>query len=343
MKWRLVLALALAGCGGSESTAPTLAVVPAGATLAASPITAPPPRAQLGHADLPLDPDRALPAVLRGVTTDTAWIVPDLADAVAAHSVAPAVRVVLDPGPKPEAYRPAIEALRPHAWLIGLLLDSSAMKRLTPDQVAARADAYLSLYGDRIDLWEIGNELNGSWVGKTPEEIDAKVQAAFDVVKGRYGKRTAITLNYWSGPDCYAKPWEATLAFAQQMPRAVRDGTDYLLLSIYETACEPAQHPSAAEIGDMLAQLGALFPNAKLGIGEIGAQGTSDGLPRDPSRRTKRLIAETYYGMDAQLRAHLGERYVGGYFWWYYAEDAVPRRKPKSLWPALDRLLATLG
>ncbi len=337
----LAVALALAGCGGEEPAREALTVVPA-VPVAATAVAPAPEQGRPGHPDLPLAPDRPLPAVLRGVTTDTAWEVPELTDAIAAHAAAPTVRIVLDPGPRPEEYRPAIEALRPHAYLMGLLLDSTAMKRFSVDEVAARAEAYLTAFGDRIDLWEIGNELNGKWVGATPEEIDAKVQAAFDVVHGR-GKRTAITLNYWSGPNCYAKPWEDTLTFARQMPQAVREGTDYLLLSIYETACRPAQHPSAADLGDMLATLGDLFPSAKLGIGETGAQGVQDGLPRDPTLKKKRRIAEYYYGLDAALRTRLGDRYVGGYFWWYYAEDAVPRRKPKSLWPTLDRLLAALG
>ena len=343
-RWTIAVALALAGCGGAEPASEALTVVSAAAPVTSAPLVAPAPElGKRGHPDLPLGPDRPLPAVLRGVTTDSAWEAPDLTDAIAAHTAAPTVRIVLDPQPKPADYRPAIEALRPHAYLMALLLDSTAMRRFTADEVAARADAYLAAYGDQIDLWEIGNELNGAWVGKSPEEIDTKVQAAFDVVKGRYAKRTAITLNFWSGPNCYAKPWEDTLAFARQLPQAVREGTDYLMLSIYETACRPAQHPSGAEIGDMLAALGDLFPNAKLGIGETGAQGTEDGLPRDPTLARKKAIAEYYYGMDADLRVRLGERYVGGYFWWYYAEDAVPRRKPKSLWPTPDRLLAALG
>jgi hypothetical protein len=341
--WPIFLALVLAACGESEPASDALTVVASAAPAAAPPVAPAPDRGQPGHPDLPLDPDRALPPVLRGVTTTTGWIVPDLTEAIAAHSVAPTVRIVFDPQPRPEQYRPVVEALRPHAYLMGEPIDSSAMKRYTPEEVATRADDYVRTFGDRIDLWEIGNELNGSWVGKTPEEIDAKLQAAFDVVKGRYAKRTAVTLNYWSGPNCYAKPWEDTLTFARQIPAGIREGTDFILLSIYETACKPPQHPSAADIGDMLAKLAPLFPNARLGIGEVGTQGVEDGLRRDPSFRKKRRIAEYYYGMDAALRARLGERYVGGYFWWYYAEDAVPRRKKKSLWPTLDRLLVALG
>lgn len=335
----LALLLMPSGCGPDDGPVPT----PAARTLAMTASAPSPSRAAAGHPRLPDGPDRALPAVFRGVTTDTAWNVSNLTAAIRAHTSTPFGRIVFDPQPQPEAYHPVIEALRPHAYLMGLLLDSTALRRFTPEQVAARADAYLQAYGDRIDLWEIGNELNGAWVGKSPEEIDAKVQAAFDVVKGRYGRPVAVTLNFWSGPNCFAKPWEATLDFARQMPEAVRAGTNVVMLSVYETACRPAQHPSAAELGDMLTALGRLFPAAKLAIGETGAQGTEDGVPKDPGFARKKAIAERYYGMDHDLRSRLGGRFVGGYFWWYYAEDAVPRRQPRSLWPTIDRLLASLG
>lgn len=347
----LILLAAVAGCGepGYMPADTITSVASASRQAPPSPartpiiVGAPSDPAPQSHPPIPFDPARPLPAVFRGVTTDSAWDVPALTAAIRAHRAAPIVRIVLDPQPQPAAYRPAIEALRPHAYLMGLLLDSTALRRFTAAEVAARADAYLAMYGDRIDLWEIGNELNGAWVGKTPEEINAKVQAAYDVVAGKYRKRTAITLNYWSGPNCYAKPWEDTLTYAAAMSRAVRDGTDYVMLSIYETACRPAQHPSAAAIGDTLARLGELFPNAKLAIGETGAQGQEDGLPKDPTLAKKRAIAGRYYGMDAALRARLGPRYVGGYFWWYYVEDAVPRNRPHSLWPTLDRLMSALG
>ena len=331
----LVVAAALTGCGEDEE-APVAQAATTLARTVATPSTTARPR-------LPTGADRPLPAVFRGVTTDTAWNVPELTAAIRGHSVDPFVRIVLDPQPRPEAYRPAVEALRPHAYLMALLLDSTALRRFTPAQAAERAEAYVQAYGDRIDLWEIGNELNGSWVGRSPEEINAKVQAAFEVVKVRHDKPVAVTLNFWSGPNCYAKPWEATLDFARGMPGAVRRGTDVVTLSVYETACRPAQRPSEAELGDMLAALSALFPNAKLAIGETGAQGTEDGLAKDPSFAKKKAIAVRSYSMHQDLRARFGERFVGGYFWWYYAEDAVPRRRRQSLWPTIDRLLASLS
>ncbi|WP_279749894.1 hypothetical protein, partial [Staphylococcus aureus] len=71
-----------------------------------------------------------------------------------------------------------------------------------------------------------------------------------------------------------------------------------------------------------------IFPHARVGIGELGAQGRADGLPRDPRLAEKERIARRYIGMHDRLRASVGRRFVGGYFWWYYATDAVPWNRP---------------
>ena len=67
-----------------------------------------------------------------------------------------------------------------------------------------------------------------------------------------------------------------------------------------------------------------------------GAQGRADGRPRDPTLAEKERIARRYIGMHDQLRADVGRRYLGGYFWWYYATDAVPWDRPRSLWPTIE-------
>ncbi len=42
------------------------------------------------------------------------------------------------------------------------------------------------------------------------------------------------------------------------------------------------------------------------------------------------------------IAAQVGPRYVGGYFWWYFYEDAVDAPEESSLWPTLDALLNDL-
>ncbi|MEO0032227.1 MAG: hypothetical protein RIS94_1985 [Pseudomonadota bacterium] len=331
------LMLALAGCGGDAAS-------PAGPVTVAAPMALQPvPEATAAPIApaLPVSLNRPLPSPWRGLTVDSVANLPAVAGAVGAHHAVPMVRVVMDPGTQPADYARAITALRPRAYVMAELIDSAAMRGTSLSAVRRRAHAFAGAFAGQVDLWEIGNELNGEWVGRNPDEINAKVQAAFDEVAAIHG-RTAITLNYWSGPDCYAKAWEPTLVYARTMPPALRSRIDVVMLSIYETACNPAQHPGAAQVGAMLARLGVLFPTAKLAIGEVGAQRVADGLLADPTLANKQRVARTYYGMHATLSARLGARFVGGYFWWYYVQDAVPRTRAQSLWPTLDALISGL-
>ena len=214
------------------------------------------------------------------------------------------------------------------------VVDSEQLTELSATQVADRTRAALRDLGEWVDVWEIGNEPNGQWVGSGPAEINAKIAAAHDIV-AQAGRPTALTLNYWSSPDCYEHAWEDTMRFARTITRQ----PDYVFLSIYETACDPPQHPTATNIAHMLTALGMIFPHARLGIGEVGAQNRSDGRPQDPGLAEKQQIAQYYYGMDDELRAQVGPRFVGGYFWWYFHTDAVRG----ELWPTLRQLISGLG
>ncbi|MFN8190050.1 MAG: Tat pathway signal sequence [Nocardioidaceae bacterium] len=293
---------------------------------------------------IPTDPGRPVPATLRGVTTESITRLGALDRALRRHEATPTVRVVFQAGEPAASYAPAVRRLRRHAYLLGQPFDSTATRAVTVDGYRDRVASYVARFGDRVDLWEIGNELNGSWVG-LPKDIDAKVAAAFDVVEKDHAAehlRSVITLNYWPSHDCYAHPWEATVSFARQLPRRVRHGVDYVLLSFYETACSPRAHPTDAQFRRTFRRLGRIFPHARLGMGEVGAQRRSDGLPANPSLAEKQRIARRYYGLQPAMSKAFGDRWVGGYFWWYYYQDAVTAPRSRSLWPMLDRLLARL-
>ena len=298
-----------------------------------------------GAGGLPTDPDRPLPLPLRGVTTESVRPLPGLVRALARHQEAPTVRVVFQPGEPPSSYARAIRRLRHHAYVMGQPFDSTATRAASVAEYRDRVAAYVDRFGSRVDLWEIGNELNGEWVG-TPRDIDRKVAAAYDVVERQHRTehlRSVITLNYWPSHDCYAHRWEQTLRFARQLPGRVRRGVDVVLLSFYETACVPRAHPTDQQFVRVFTALKRIFPTSQVGMGEIGAQGRADGLPANPTLAEKQRIANRYYGMHAALRTELGERYVGGYFWWYYQQDAVLAPRRRSLWPLLDGLLASLS
>lgn len=292
-------------------------------------------------APLPTAGGREVPAPWRGLTIDSIADFPAVLAAVKAHRARPMVRVVMDPGTRPADYAAAITQLRSRAYILAEPIDSTAMRALSLNGVHRRMRAFATALAGQVDYWEIGNEINGEWVGSDPAEINAKVQAAYDEVKAA-GGRTMVTLNFWSGPDCYAKPWEPTLYYPKTMARSLRRGIDVVSLSLYETACAPAQHPSAEQLANTFNKLALMFPNARLAMGEVGAQRMEDGLPADPTLAEKKRIARTYYGMQQELANRVGPRFAGGYFWWYYVEDAVPRTRPDTLWPTLDALFVAM-
>ena len=125
------------------------------------------------------------------------------------------VRLVMDDDDI-SAYKKVVDALAPHANVMVQILDSEQMPNYSVEKIRRRTTRAMNAFGDKVALWEIGNELNGNWVGSSPQEINAKAQAAYEVVKKRNGK-TALTLNYWSSPNCYEKDWEATSNYAESL------------------------------------------------------------------------------------------------------------------------------
>jgi hypothetical protein len=278
---------------------------------------------------------------LRGLTIETLVNADAAYTAISAHARVPTVRLVFQQGEPPATYRPFLTRLRPRAFIVGELVDSDALAAMTVAQVRQRATDYWAAFGSDVDIWEIGNELNGDWVGTGPAEINAKLDAAYGVIVRQHRAKAMVTLNYWSGPDCYAKNWEPTVSYAKTIPEDIRLGTSYLALSLYETACSPRQQPDASAIAAMMGELAPLFPNARLLLGEIGAQRAADGVA-EPDLGEKQRIANRYMGIHADLSRLVGPRFVGGYFWWYYADDAVPRDASASLWPTIEAQFNTM-
>jgi hypothetical protein len=170
--------------------------------------------------------------------------------------------------------------------------------------------------------WEIGNEVNGNWTGPYPV-VSAKLTAAYKEVKAA-GGRTALTLYYNVG--CGDGTAELSpLEFSRQyVPPAVRNGLDYVFLSYYEDDCNHIR-PGRAAWTRYFERLHALYPHARLGFGEIGMNAPAT---RSTVRRAKSLM-RYYYGLSIRL-----PYFVGGYFWWYYAEDCVPYAS-RPLWSEL--------
>ncbi|WP_316874543.1 hypothetical protein [Ralstonia edaphi] len=252
------------------------------------------------------------PVPLYGVTVDAVDNMPAVVDALSHLSRTPTVRVVFDEGMDAPHYVGPVAAIRDVAYVMGELVDSSTLKQYTTPQLRERAAAYLHALGSNVDVWEIGNEINGDWTGTTRDVVD-KTMAAYEVIKAG-GGRTALTLYYNEG--CAEQPSRAMFDWVQRnLPPRLRDGLDYVFISFYEDDCKIAPPDWNA----VFARLGELFPHAALGFGEVGTRHAA---------RKAALVAH-YYGL-----AITHPRFVGGYFWWYFRQDMVPRSRP--LWRSLD-------
>lgn len=237
------------------------------------------------------------------------------------------MRIVLDAGSSPADYTRAVAALNPVSYLMAELVDSSDVKSTSATAYHAKTASFLAAF-PQIPIWEVGNEVNGNWLGSY-SDVAAKVIDAFDLVHSS-GHLAALTLweNSWAPDHCGDGSSELTAQqfSSQYLPEAMRRVVDYALVSWYPTQCSGLGNvdvPAATIAGEMTG-LAALYPNAHVGFGELGLPNAASSS----TLATAQNIASYYY------RLQLAAPYVAGGFWWYWAEDAVPASKP--LWATLS-------
>jgi hypothetical protein len=266
-----------------------------------------------------------------------------LVTAVKSFEKRPTVRVVFQPGNSANYYKPALQALKPHADIVGLLYDSTAMAKATLSQVRDKTTNFLTTLGPLVDVWEIGNEINGEWTDPgypnrtqaNPAATSAKVDAMYDLVSAA-GKKTAITGMYM--PNCFEWPENEMFTWLNQNISAkVKSGVTYAWISYYEDNCTNTIY-SQSHWNQIFNQLGALFPSSLVGFGEVGySQGNWAGPNNSRlSNSHKIALMNRYYGLKI---SH--PRYMGGYFWWYFGQDGIPVHNP--LWEALNKALLLQG
>ncbi len=255
---------------------------------------------------------RALPSPLYGVTVDSIGNLSTIVTGVQRLPEVPTTRIYFDVKEPARYYSAAVDALQPVSFLMGELLDSSDEKKISAPAYNRRVKSYLATLGNKIDLWEIGNEVNGNWTGRY-RVVETKLTDAYDDVAAA-GHRSALTLYYNVGCGDGASELDPLAFSAQYVPQSVRDGLAYVLLSYYEDDCNNLR-PSQATWTQYFQQLHALYPNAQLGFGEIGL----DQPVTASTEADAESVMRYYYGLKIAL-----PYYVGGYFWWYYNEDCLP-------------------
>ena len=262
----------------------------------------------------------------------------------------PTVRVVFDEGvdevrrsggATARDYIGPLERLVGTAQVMGELLDSFFVADYSADELRQRACEYRAELGHLVDLWEVGNEINGEWLGDdaprklataaavflaSPSEFAALCpgrsvrddERPFRVAMTLYGNGTydggrSSATNCWSDPDHAMLRWAQTQFGPGGALEASGAALDYVWVSYYEDDCDGIQ----PDWPGVFAELGRLFPGARLGFGECGSERRA---------RKEPLLRRYYEGMtlpDPELaNMHIPEpNFVGGMFWWYFSDD----------------------
>lgn len=255
------------------------------------------------------------PRPVYGVTLDDAAGSSRTRLAAEVHALAalprrPYVRIVADYGSRPTDYAEALPAIHRVATTILELGDSSEMRGVGPFAYERWVHGFTRRYAQDVDIWEIGNEVNGAWVGAPADEL-RRVGLANGAVRA-IGGRTMLTLYY--NPGCFERRANELFTWlaAHRLPAA----PDYVTISYYPGDCH-GYWPSPAGWQRVFDRLHARFPKALLGFGEAGT--TSQH-----ATQARRVALWRRY-RSVRIR---GDRYIGLGLWWTWAEDAVPSTKP---------------
>lgn len=288
-------ALALCACGGGSSPSPDPQVTtPAPAPTASS------------------RPAGAGWAWLGATTDDPNTGTSAQVDALASLPRRIALRVVLDQGTAPADYVDSVRRLAAVADVMALPLDSSDMAKVNAAQAGERARRYMAALQDSARIWEVGNEVNGDWVG--PDAV-GKIEAMFDAALA-HGKKTALTFYYENPatPGHDMLPWiDANIPAGHRL----RTGLDYVMVSYYEDQ-NGGHRLTQSEIDAIFSGLARRFPNAKVGFGEFG---WGRSIPADDAVRAE-LIGR-FHGYTSSEPA-----FIGGGFYWHFRQTMSPKSKP---------------
>lgn len=248
--------------------------------------------------------------MLAGLTIDHPYDAPTVIRCLKEVPRRCALRVVWDaPGDKPdwEGIKEFIRAVSPHADIWLSLADSTALSSLPPKAMRARAKKAQAEVGYFLSGYEIGNEVNGNWLG---QGVAGRVRAAAEELKDR---PTLITY-YLDGdaPEQMAR-WAAKHELQ----------STYAGISWYPNET-PKFHP------DWKAVIEKLYRTVycPILIGETGAE--SEIKPR-PSAEAQIKVIEEMYALRPDV-----ECFHGGYYFWS-AYQVMKEGGP--VWGALKKAL----
>lgn len=283
-----------------------------------------------------------LPTHLYGITYDAISNLTNSTSFLSTFAHRPALRVVFDGVNAASVYTTALSNFWPHAYILGMLYDSTDMATATLAGSQSRVINYVTTLDAHVDIWEIGNEINGGWLATDaaiPSNTLQKIIAMYDGVHANSAKSkplTAITFFYEGeisdNNNCIDTQSNGNAMFAWintqfQLGLAVgsrnaglerlRTGVDYVLVSWYPDGCSSPTNQAVFDGTTIFATLKSIFPQARIGFGELGtANPASQSLAYNQSQ------ISAYYPLHNSITVPAG--YCVGGFWWYAHQQIVP-------------------
>lgn len=207
--------------------------------------------------------------------------------------------------------------------IMGEVLDSELWpKDITVDEYRQRTHNLANHYKGKISVWEIGNEINGNWIGGDNDPIsdsqivDSINAAADDIKIIDSNLKTVITL-YW-GEGAFKDDSHPLFIWINKWKKNKNFGNniDIIALSIY-----PQYDPVGTSFDIMINKLHEKFPDKKIMIGEFGYFND----PKDDSQpywwHSKDIVEIQKYLIEQYYISMMGYDYsIGGGFWWNFSD-----------------------
>jgi len=250
-----------------------------------------------------------------GLTIDDSWYervsLKKVVSSLKKLKTRPTARIVMSKDTEPKEYIKIFREIHKVADVMAEPVDSYEMNLYKDaDSYKKRFKNSYKYLAKYVDIWEIGNELNGEeWIKQDNSLVADKILAAYDVIKAKGGK-AAVTF-YYENPD-YQRDmikWIKTY-----VPKKLRKSLDYAFISYYEDDNE-GYEPDWKSVFNKFEKL---FPKSKIGIGECG------NIAKTATDKSKIKMFNQYYSMPKYTK-----NYIGGYFWWNYVLDCIPMKNNK--------------
>ncbi len=237
------------------------------------------------------------------ITIDNPWVSNVIYKNLYAHKNKIGLRVVIDPQVPIDYYIPHFKILRRCShWIMCCVCDSSAMALFTIDDYQKRVEEIHFKLDKYVDCYEVGNEVNGDWLGVGVSE---KIHNAADYLKGM-GADIAVTLY-----SDERNTWATWITHNQEIMLL----TDLVLISEY-----PQDNNGHQVLFDQFKTIVQRHnPAALIGYGECGITGVSF--------IKKQQMMALYYRKKQTRYASLNS-YFGGYFWWYQKDLIADTKTP---------------